>query len=215
MPFQFYCPGGHLLEGTESQMGQQCQCPICSVAFIVPTLGGVPPPMVVAPAPYVPPMPAAPPAVQIVPTPGPAAMAPTLAAPATAAPEPPAIVLDAAAKASADDKAKSAAPTDKTAEPKPEEKPVEDPNRIVRIPCPQGHELETPLSMVGMDAMCPHCGEQFTLLYENSVEHREEQALKRQQREEQFTRRLVKWSIIGGVVILLAFIVLIVVAATR
>ena len=37
----------------------------------------------------------------------------------------------------------------------------------------------------------------------------------RQQREERFTRRLVKWSIIGGVVILLAFIVLIVVSATR
>ena len=211
MPFQFYCPGGHLLEGTESQMGQQCQCPICSVAFIVPTVGGAPPaPAAVVPAPYVPPMPSAPAASPVVPPIGLAAM--NAAGPA--APELPAIVTDPAAPV-ADDKSKAAAREDKPAKPAQEEKPAEDPNRIVRIPCPQGHELETPLSMVGMDALCPHCGEQFTLLYENSIEYREEQALKRQRREEQFTRRLVKWSIIGGVVILLAFIVLIVVAATR
>jgi rubredoxin len=36
MPFQFLCPQGHLLEGDESQAGQQCHCPTCGVLFIIP-----------------------------------------------------------------------------------------------------------------------------------------------------------------------------------
>jgi len=38
MPFQFYCPQGHLLEGHESQMGQQSQCPLCGSVFLIPML---------------------------------------------------------------------------------------------------------------------------------------------------------------------------------
>ena len=34
--FQFACPAGHLLEGEESQAGQQCDCPMCGVAFVIP-----------------------------------------------------------------------------------------------------------------------------------------------------------------------------------
>ncbi len=37
MPFQFYCPQGHLLQGDESQMGRQSQCPLCGSLFVVPT----------------------------------------------------------------------------------------------------------------------------------------------------------------------------------
>lgn len=36
MAFQFQCPYGHLLEGDESQAGQQCQCPMCQTLFIIP-----------------------------------------------------------------------------------------------------------------------------------------------------------------------------------
>jgi len=36
MAFQFQCPNGHLLEGEESQAGEQCQCPICQTLFIIP-----------------------------------------------------------------------------------------------------------------------------------------------------------------------------------
>ena len=42
MPFQFYCPQGHLLEGHEAQMGQQGQCPMCGAMFMFPVLGGQP-----------------------------------------------------------------------------------------------------------------------------------------------------------------------------
>jgi DNA-directed RNA polymerase subunit RPC12/RpoP len=37
MAFQFMCPKGHLLEGEESQGGQQCRCPQCGMVFIIPT----------------------------------------------------------------------------------------------------------------------------------------------------------------------------------
>lgn len=36
MAFQFQCPNGHLLQGEESQAGQQCQCPICQMLFLIP-----------------------------------------------------------------------------------------------------------------------------------------------------------------------------------
>ena len=36
MAFQFQCPNGHLLEAEESQAGDQCNCPHCSVLFIIP-----------------------------------------------------------------------------------------------------------------------------------------------------------------------------------
>jgi hypothetical protein len=36
MPFQFYCPQGHVLQSDESSVGQACQCPYCGAAFLVP-----------------------------------------------------------------------------------------------------------------------------------------------------------------------------------
>lgn len=39
MPFQFYCPQGHLLEGHEHQMGTPGQCPMCGAMFVFPQVG--------------------------------------------------------------------------------------------------------------------------------------------------------------------------------
>jgi hypothetical protein len=36
MAFQFLCPQGHLLEGEESQVGQQLECPQCQSRVVVP-----------------------------------------------------------------------------------------------------------------------------------------------------------------------------------
>jgi hypothetical protein len=45
MPFHFYCPQGHLLEGHESQIGTPGQCPMCGAMFVFPQMGaGAPPP---------------------------------------------------------------------------------------------------------------------------------------------------------------------------
>ena len=53
---------------------------------------------------------------------------------------------------------------------------------ILHIPCPSGHELETPREMLGQEALCPYCNKQFRLRLERSVEYVAEQA--EQQRRE-------------------------------
>ena len=59
---------------------------------------------------------------------------------------------------------------------------------LYHIPCPQGHELETPRDMLEKFAMCPQCGEKFRLRRVKSIEYRhqqegeEELRLKRQER---------------------------------
>jgi hypothetical protein len=150
MPFQFYCPQGHLLEGHESQTGQQSQCPLCGAIFLIPQ---VPQPQAAAAAPA-PPAPA--------PPPEPAPAPPPPAASAPAAPSPPAAPLE---------------------------------PRIVRIPCPKGHLLETPSDMFGQQALCPYCNTQFELLYESSIEYQEEQVAAKQRREEEINQLWVKWTI--------------------
>ncbi len=145
MPFQFYCPQGHLLQGDESQQGQQSQCPMCGTVFLIPVL--------------------APQAAQAVMTPAVEAPAP----PQQVAPEPP---------------------------PEPEPPPPEpEPPRIVHIPCPNGHALETPSDMFGQQALCPYCNAQFELRYEDSTEYAEEKAEKRRLKEEKFNKSLLKWAI--------------------
>jgi len=55
MSFHFQCPNGHLLEADESQCGQTCACPHCSVSLVIPAAPDSP-----APAPNVVTPPAAP-----------------------------------------------------------------------------------------------------------------------------------------------------------
>jgi len=40
MAFQFRCPQGHLLQGEDSQIGQQSECPFCHTQFLVPAPPG-------------------------------------------------------------------------------------------------------------------------------------------------------------------------------
>ena len=48
---------------------------------------------------------------------------------------------------------------------------------VVHIPCPNGHELETPFEMLGLEAYCPYCGDKFRLKEQNSVEYQRQQAI--------------------------------------
>lgn len=36
MPFEFYCPEGHLLEGDDDQLGTEGRCPLCGALFTFP-----------------------------------------------------------------------------------------------------------------------------------------------------------------------------------
>lgn len=47
---------------------------------------------------------------------------------------------------------------------------------FLHIPCPNGHELETPLEMLEQEVLCPHCKVQFRLRKKNSVEFKRKKA---------------------------------------
>ena len=42
---------------------------------------------------------------------------------------------------------------------------------FLHIPCPNGHELETPPDMLGQEVLCPHCNAQFRLRHQDSREY--------------------------------------------
>jgi hypothetical protein len=87
MPFQFYCPQGHLLEGHESQMGQQSQCPLCGMVFLIPMIPQPGAPMQEAPPSNPDPVAFAPPPAQA-PAPPPAAPPPPVEPAPPPKPEP-------------------------------------------------------------------------------------------------------------------------------
>jgi hypothetical protein len=198
MSFQFTCPQGHLLEGDPAHAGMQSQCPMCGAMFIIPQ-----PP---APAPTV--------------TPGPGPGFPGIApqgigpqiGPVSGAPggfglnfgPPPEEPQGPAAIAEA-----------MPAAPEPAVPPEPEPDPIVHILCPNGHELETPMSMVGTDAMCPHCEAQFRLRYEDSREYREKKQKEREHREAMFGRKALNFAIVTAVLVMVGLIGLMVFYATQ
>ena len=147
MPFQFTCPQGHLLEGDESQAGQQCQCPTCGMLFLIPQ---------------------------------PAALA-----------EPDAGLVDAAM---AEDPFATG-----PAEP-----------RLLHIPCPNGHELETPDDMIGQEVLCPHCGAQFVLREQDSLESRRVREIELERRLREQSKAWFNWAIVVAVLVVLTLVGLIV-----
>jgi hypothetical protein len=87
--------------------------------------------------------------------------------------------------------------------------------RIVRIPCPQGHELQTPMDMVNQEVLCPICSTQFYLRFEDSVEYKQEQADLRRRKAEQLNQAALKWAIIAAVVVVVAILGMIVFVVVR
>lgn len=202
MIFQFFCPQGHLLEADESQVGQQCMCPYCRGAFLVPAPARATP---IDPPDGLQPPPREPPVFQSV-----SAGRPLKEPPLHANENDPSGRSEAAFPGiqtepePAKGKATGQAPPAIAQETFPP---------LVHILCPSGHELETPREMLGQDALCPHCQAQFLLRYEDSLEHRQQQADQRRQRDEAIARAWMKWSILAAVVVVVGAIVMIVMAA--
>jgi hypothetical protein len=258
MPFQFYCPHGHLLEGQESQMGQQSQCPMCGIIFVVPIVPQVPvagawmpgysqpaqapafqppgfQPQTPGPLEFRPGFPGAPGFVgpacpseiaavhaaegfsgQDDFAPNPSEQGPVGAAASFPSFESPPAVESSETRSEALGAAiaadEAAAPASSEGQPPAAEKQQP---RIVRIACPQGHELQTPMDMIGQEVLCPFCNSQFLLLYENSVEFKEEQAELKRTREERLNRTALQWAIVTAVVVVLGIISMIVYLAMR
>lgn len=227
MAFQFYCPSGHLLEAEPQYVGQQVRCPTCGAAMLIPSPpGGYPAP--------------AQPQYQAPGHQQPSYQQPSYQQPHYPQPgyqhvgHPPATAWHGPAAPSPAVMEQAAEPTASQVEPEPagdefpglrfgaggrrgsvEEAPdiggsKDDPERILHIPCPNGHELETPQSMVGSDAMCPHCEATFRLKYENSVEGKAERKRQQELKEEKWGRSALRWAIILGSLVLVGLLGLII-----
>jgi hypothetical protein len=189
MPFQFLCPQGHLLQGDEAHMGMQTHCPQCGVLFIIPTV--------------------------------PAAQMPVGDGPAESEnrwePRSPQSYLGSLTGGASpahkqNDPGTAGAPdvaVGPNRSPAVESEPKIDPqSTVLHIPCPNGHELESPLQMLGQEVLCPHCGAQFLLRREDSVEVRQEEELREQRRAEAWLR----WSIAAAVIVLAGLLAMIFIA---
>jgi hypothetical protein len=203
---QFYCPRGHLLECTESQIGQRSRCPKCGAELIVPEVApaadkfGGPstgPQRTGQPAMgrWATGLPATEPNVPV----GPARDADGANALETDAPL---IRRKGAQFADVTSAAVAAVAAD-------------DEERLVHIPCPAGHELETPLSMIGRDVMCPICRAEFRLHYDHSREYHTEQQQERLRREQKIGRAWMTWSLVAAALVLFGFALMIAVAMSN
>jgi hypothetical protein len=176
MTYQFQCPQGHLLEGEPSQAGQQCNCPTCGMLFIIPPSPEITTMPAAAHNPFAPA--AADPLQATLPNIGPGA-APAEAIPNLGGPT---------ADVTGDPLARSDEP------------------EFLHIPCPNGHELETPFDMLEQDVLCPHCGAQFRLRMKDSVEHKRKRKDEVQRRENKAGKVWLNWAVVIGVLVLISII---------
>jgi hypothetical protein len=176
MTFQFLCQQGHLLQGEEAHMGMQCQCPQCGVAFIIPTVERPQASVGAASGAAV-----QVPQIELAPI-----VDDELAEPLAAAAPAGLEALDVGTLDSSD---------------------LDDASlgeALLHIPCPNGHELEVPLDMVGQRAMCPHCQVEFRLRREKSVEYeREQEALDRKRAEFWFKLAIIAAGVVGAVLLIM------------
>jgi rubredoxin len=74
---------------------------------------------------------------------------------------------------------------------------------LLHIPCPNGHELETPPEMLDQEVLCPHCEAQFTLRRKNSVEFKRQEEEARIIKEVQMGKAWMQGAIIAVVLIVI------------
>jgi uncharacterized Zn-finger protein len=193
MAFQFLCPEGHLLQGEESQAGQQCKCPYCQTEFLVPRPTATPQGGAETPGQWA----DAPPET----TPEPAIyQSPPADEPEQPGPEGfPGIRIGEGSAGDGPTRVDLGGGSDAD---------------VLHIICPNGHELETPREMLGQDAMCPFCQAQFQLRREDSREYRQEKTELEQRRERKLGRAWMNWAIATAVVVVLGVIVLVVIAVS-
>lgn len=231
MAFQFTCPQGHLLEADPSFAGQQCTCPHCGMLFIIP-----PPPAQTAPlAPMMQPGPMAPLGPMVppgpMPQPGPMAYAPPMPQPGPmlhAPPMPQPGTMLAAPMAQAPPMMPAGPmPGPAPIGPAPSALPQVGPNfptqpieavpaatkpaepELLHIPCPNGHELDTPREMLNQEVLCPHCGEQFLLREKDSVEYKLKKQKDLEAKELRRGKLWLNWAIAIAVLVLVGLVALI------
>jgi hypothetical protein len=72
---------------------------------------------------------------------------------------------------------------------------------VLHIPCPNGHELETPVDMLDQEVLCPQCNAQFKLKRTNSVEYKTKKELEEKLRLEKTGNLWLTWAIVAVVLV--------------
>jgi len=203
MAFQFLCPQGHLLQGDESQVGQQCKCPYCGEEFFVP------PPSGEVPADQ----------------PGGGEDATWSATPAMAGSQEAVFDEPEASEyyeGTEEPEEEQGFPGIHTGGPQADAGEVPafglaaaEQASVVHVICPHGHVLETPRDMLGQDAMCPYCEAEFRLRFEDTEEYRREREEQRERREQKLGKAWMNWAIAIAVVVVMGVIILVAMAVAE
>jgi len=211
MPFQFYCPHGHLLQGEETQIGQPCMCPYCQTEFMIPAPAGGP---------------ANPAATPVIPPEEPY-YGQEGSYEEEYEEEPPVETREDRAGASEffgfgskeqggeeQDVANAGRVGDRVPDVEApqnifERKREKATPGIFHIPCPNGHILETPEEMLNQEAICPECEREFVLRWEKSIEGMREQATKQERHDRKIGNAWMNWAIAAAVIVVFGVLVMI------
>lgn len=207
MAIQFHCPHGHLLQGDEAHMGMQTQCPYCGVMFLIPV--------------------ADPQAMQAAYTTQYAPQSDEAQQQASYLPQEMHEIYDpTATHPGVRGFLEQVAQGEVAHEPTPEQSDsgrgvdihapgvdTDEPQSegCLHIPCPNGHELETPFDMLGQEVLCPHCSAQFRLRREDSREYR----VKMEKIEQERGRFWFNWAVAAAILIGGGLLVLLAMAVSR
>jgi rubredoxin len=74
---------------------------------------------------------------------------------------------------------------------------------LYHIPCPNGHELETPPEMLEQEVLCPQCNAQFKLRRKDSVEFKRQEEEARMIKEHKLGTAWLQGAIIVAVLIVI------------
>ena len=77
---------------------------------------------------------------------------------------------------------------------------------IVHVSCSKGHVLETPISSMGEEVICPYCGDQFYLRYNDTLEHQKKIRDQETKRVNRLGKIWLIWSIVIAVLVIGMFI---------
>jgi hypothetical protein len=80
---------------------------------------------------------------------------------------------------------------------------------LLHIPCPNGHELDTPREMLNQEVLCPHCGAQFLLREQDSVEFKRKKQAATEAKDRKLGQTWLNWAIAIAVLVLIGLVVLI------
>ena len=84
---------------------------------------------------------------------------------------------------------------------------------ILHIPCPNGHELDTPVEMLEQEVLCPKCNVQFRLRRKDSVEFKKKKEQDEKIHLEKMGNAWLNWAIAAVVLVVVGLLGLIVLRA--